>query len=666
MKITKEKKVEIFSLMLKIRAFEEKAIQLYEHGRLPGFIHVCLGQEAVPVGVCAALRKDDYITSTHRGHGHIIAKGARVDRMMAELFAKDTGYCRGRGGSMHISDFGSGILGAMGIVGSGLPIANGAALSSQLKKSGQVAVSFFGDGASNQGAFHEALNLASIWELPVVFVCENNQYAVSTPQAEHQKIRHISERAAAYNITGRYVDGNSVLKVYKAAEELVERARAGRGPALLECKTYRMAGHYVGDKADYRTQKEVDFWKGNDPIGLFEEGLLKDRILNRESISQIKQEVKKEILDAVEFARSSPEPKAETALDYVFVDDKEGANSVDVTTNEVSMPDKSNVKEITYRQAVREALAEEMARDKTVFLIGEDVGRPFGGADKITLGLWDKFGDARVRNTPISEAAIIGAAIGAALTGMRPVAEIMYFDFIAVAMDQVVNQMAKIRFMSGGQTRVPAVIRTVVGAGRSSAAQHSQSLESWFLHIPGLFVVMPSNAYDAKGLLKTAIRTDNPVIFIEPKLLYSTVSSVPVTEYTVPLGKAEIKRPGEDLTVVAIGNMVSKALAAADRLSEKGIKLEVIDPRTIVPLDRETIIDSVKKTGRLIITHEANERGGFGAEIAAMVAKEAFNYLDSPIERVAARNAPSPFSPVLEAEVLPGVNRIIETAEKML
>ncbi len=317
------------------------------------------------------------------------------------------------------------------------------------------------------------------------------------------------------------------------------------------------------------------------------------------------------------------------------------------------------MRELTYREGIREALKEEMRQNEDVFLIGEDIAE-FGGTYKVTEGLLEEFGSERVRNTPISESAIIGAALGASISGMRPVAEIMYIDFITVAMDQIVNQTAKIRYMTGGQVKVPLVIRTQGGGGRSSAAQHAQSLEAWFCHIPGLKVVMPSTPYDAKGLLKSSIRDDNPVIFIEHKILYNRKGPVPEEEYFVPLGKAEIKKEGDDFTIVATSRMVERALLASDELDKKGISVEVIDPRTLVPLDKETILSSVKKTGRVLIVHEACERAGFGAEIAAILAKEAFDYLDAPIERLGAKNTPMPFSPNLEDFVIPKVDDIIK------
>jgi pyruvate/2-oxoglutarate/acetoin dehydrogenase E1 component len=320
---------------------------------------------------------------------------------------------------------------------------------------------------------------------------------------------------------------------------------------------------------------------------------------------------------------------------------------------------------ITYRDALKEALREEMQRDETVFLMGEDIAE-YGGAYKVTDGLHHEFGKERIRNTPISEAAIIGTALGAAITGMRPVAELMYIDFTAVGMDQIVNQVAKIRYMVGGQLDVPLVIRTQGGPGRSSAAQHAQSLEAWFAHVPGLLVVMPSTPHDAKGLLKTAIRDDNPVMFIEHKLLYTEEGEIADGEYTIPFGVADIKREGDDLTIFATSRMVLKVLDAAAELSAEGIEVEVIDPRTLVPLDEETILNSVRKTNRLLIAHEAVGRAGFGAEIAALVVREAFDYLDAPIERVTAVPVPVPFAPVMENFVIPDKDNIIEAARKLV
>ncbi len=324
------------------------------------------------------------------------------------------------------------------------------------------------------------------------------------------------------------------------------------------------------------------------------------------------------------------------------------------------------MREILYREALNEALREEMERDERVFVLGEDVADPFGGVYKVTVGLSDVFGTDRVRNTPLSEVAIMGATLGSALTGMRPVAELMYIDFTAVCMDQIVNQIAKLRYMTGGQAVLPLVIRTQGGAGRSSAAQHAQSLGAWFVHTPGLKVVMPSTPEDAKGLLKTSIRDDNPVLFIEHKLLYNEKGPVPEDEYTIPLGVADVKRPGTDVTVIATSRMVLRSLNAAEQLEKEGISVEVVDPRTLVPLDEERLLESVRKTNRVVIVHEACRRGGVGAEIAAMIQEKAFDYLDAPIERVGAADVPVPFAPIMEDFVIPGEGRIMDAVRRVL
>ena len=323
------------------------------------------------------------------------------------------------------------------------------------------------------------------------------------------------------------------------------------------------------------------------------------------------------------------------------------------------------MREITFSQAINEALAEEMERDGNVVLLGEDVGLK-GGAFGVTKDLWQRFGPERVRDTPISEGTIAGAAVGAALTGLRPVAEIMYIDFITLAMDQIVNQAAKIRYMYGGGVTVPLVIRTQGGGGRGNAAQHSQALEAWFCHVPGLLVVMPSTPYEAKGLLKSAIRDDNPVVFIEHKFLYAGRGEVPEDVYTSPLGKAAVKRKGDDVTIIATSRMVSRALAAAEALASQGVEAEVIDPRTLVPLDLETVLDSVRKTGRVVVVHEACRRGGYGAEIAATISEQAFDYLDAPVQRVGALNTPIPYAKVLEDYVLPDEGRIADAVKGIL
>jgi len=632
----------LYTTMVRIRRFDEKTTELFSAGLVKGTAHSYVGEEAVAAGACANLREGDYIVGTHRGHGHCIAKGARVDRMMAELMGRADGYCRGLGGSMHIAALDLNILGCNGIVAAGLPIGTGAALAAKLRKTDNVVVAFFGDGGANQGVVHEALNLAAVWKLPAIYLCENNQYALSTATGRTTAGDSIAARAAAYGIPGVRVDGNDVLAVYETVRTAVARARRGEGPTLIEAVTYRWGGHSMrANLPEYRTKEEEREWMERDPIARLGSHLVDGKRATPVRLKELEESVELELDRAVEFAKSSPEPTVELMEASVYAPHAE-----------VSEPATRAGRELTMAEALNEALQSEMQRDERVFVMGEDVGL-IGGIFGVTRGLRERFGEDRVRDTPISEATFVGAGVGAAIAGLRPVVEIQIFDFVALTMDQLVNQAAKFRYMLGGRPTVPLVIRGPQGGGIRLAAQHSQSLEAWFAHVPGLVVVAPATPYDAKGLLVSAIRDDNPVIFLEHKALYATKGAVPEAPYAIPLGKADVKRAGTDVTLVATQAMVSRALAAAGDLEKDGVSVEVIDPRTLVPLDEATILASVARTGRLVIAHEAVKRGGWGAELAALVAERVLDVLDAPIVRVAARNVPMPYNDSLERATIP-------------
>lgn len=651
--------------MVRIRRFEERTAELYAEGRIPGFIHLYIGQEACAVGAAAAMRPDDYFASYHRGHGHHLARGARPEKMFAELLARETGYCHGRGGCLHITDASVGSLGANGIVGSGLIIANGAGLSAKLKEQDRVTVAFFGDGAANQGKFHEALNLAAVWRLPVVFFCENNGYGESTPQAWSTPVEHIAVRAVAYGIPGVVVDGADVLAVREAVREAAARARAGDGPTLIEAKTYRWRGHFEGDPETYRTREEVLEHQKDCPIARFRRKLTEAGLWDEVRDQALEAEVKAEMDAAVAFAMGGPEPDPSTLARDLWapepvLDEAPSGPAPGPAGGPAPGPAGEQAGEMrlaTGLEAVQEALIEEMHRDPSVIMLGEDMHQ---GVYGVSTRVYEEFGPERVRPTPISENAIVGCAVGAAMTGLRPVAEIMFADFLMECMDPIVNQAAKLRYMTGGQVKLPLVIRVPGGSGFAAGAQHSQCLEALFLHIPGLKVVCPSTPADTKGLLKTAIRDDNPVLFIEHKALYYEGGEMPAESRPIPFGVADVKRPGRDVTVVAVSAMVLRALRAAETLAAEGIDVEVVDPRTLVPLDKETILASVRKTGRLVIVEEGCLTGGVGAEIAAVAAAEAIDYLDAPILRLAAPDVPVPFNPRLEDLVAPSEERIVE------
>ena len=602
--------VELYRRMWLIRRFEERTTELFKEGVVSGTAHSCVGQEAIAVGVSSVMRPGDYLTGHHRGHGHLVARGADIRRMMSEMFGKRTGYCKGLGGSMHIADMDLDIIGCNGIIGAGAPHACGAALSAQLRGTDQVSVAFFGDGGAGQGAVHEAMNLAATWKLPVVFVCENNQFALSANWDAQRAVADLADRAAGYGMAGEVVDGNDVLEVEDAASRAIEAARSGEGPTFLEMKTFRRMQHSMrANLPDTRDPAVVAEWEPKDPLPRFENVLVELGQLEEEALAALRQGVEDEIAEAIRQAGEDEPASADDLFPSVYAPHADYPD-----------PPEPGEREIDFITALREALTHELASDPTTFIMGEDIGK-VGGLFRATEGLWERFGGERVRDTPLTENGFVGAGVGAALTGSRAIVELQFSDFTQVAMDQIVNQAAKLRFMMGGEPTMPLTIRTVSGGGVRLAAQHSQSLETFFAHIPGLVVVMPSNPYDAKGLLAAAIRDDNPVIFLEQKLLFfADPEPVPEEPYYLPLGKARVAREGSDATVVAFGAMVPLALRAARELEGEGVSIEVIDPRTLSPLDSETILASVAKTSRAVVVHEAAEFCGMGGEIAAQIA----------------------------------------------
>jgi 2-oxoisovalerate dehydrogenase E1 component len=643
--------------LCRVRRFDERVIELFRKGIVKGTAHSCVGQEAIAVGACAALAHDDYVVSHHRGHGHCIAKGADLSRMMAELLGRATGYCGGLGGSMHLAALDRGILGANGIVGAGLGLGAGAALSSVMRKSGQVTLVFFGDGAANEGIFHEACNLASIWRLPLVLLCENNFFGLSTRTAEATAVARISDRAVAYAMPGETIDGNDVAAVHESVARAVARARAGEGPTLIEALTWRFGDHSMrANLPRYRGEAEEEAARARDPIARLGSHLA-ERQLPEDRLARLRDAAAAEIEAAITEAAQAPEPDAAVLAPAVMAAPKRSPDEPG--------PNHSSARELSMVEAIQEGIAQEMARDETVFVIGEDVGR-IGGIFGCTRGLADRFGLDRLRDTPISEAGFANMAVGAAITGMRPIVEVQIFDFVTHMMDAIVNQAAKFRFMLGGAPTVPIVFRGPQGGGIRLGAQHSQSREAWFTHVPGLSVVAPSSPYDAKGLLAASIRDDNPVVFLEHKLLYvQSRGPVPAIDYTIPLGRAATLRPGRDVTVIATMAMVREAERAAEMLArEHGIEAELIDPRTLRPLDFDTIVASVRRTNRVVIVHEGWRAWGFGAEVAAHITEAAFDWLDAPPERIGMPDVPMPYNDTLERLVIPGAAAIVAAARR--
>ena len=747
--LTEKDCLDILKCMLYIRNFEEMIQELRErkgrYGSLRylyiGATHLSIGQEATSAGAISAINLDDYITSNHRGHGDALAKeyfaienmdksslkdfltedkdifdflGFSLEgkeeeqlreyarslvlfRAIAELFGKEAGYCRGRGGSMHIADFKRGHLGANAIVGGSLGMAVGSGIASRYLEDGKVTLCFAGDGAFNNGISHEALNMACMAQftnglmkkcfgVPVIFAVVNNQYGMTGQQrGEVTGVDYLAERCFGYNkeaMHAEVVNGMDPLAVRDATKRAVKLAREGKGPIFLEFWCYRFKGHSLSDRVEkeedetYRALKEIKMWEKIDPLKTFSEKLIKEGIIKEKDFEILKREARERNERMAKKAAEAKSPDPNTMYFALFSDttsDKvpEKFQNAPIL-KEPEFLKRDPEKDITYREAIIEALFQEMRRDKRVVLWGEDIA-DYGGAYGATKGLLEIFGRDRIFNTPISEAAIIGTGIGAALRGLRPVVEIMYIDFILQAMDQVGNQAAKWKYMSGGQAKVPLTVRTTIGGGKGYAGQHSQSLEAILAHFPGLKVVAPSSAFDAKGMLASAIRDDNPVIFIEHQNLYNEPSArgkVPKEEYLVPLGKAKIKREAKNLnnavTLISWSSMVHVALRAAKELEKEGIELEVVDVRSLYPLDVKTIIESVKKTNKVIILHQAVEFVGFGAEITAQIQEKAFDFLDAPVKRVTAPNTPPPSSPVLEKAFLPDEKDVISEVRKLL
>jgi 2-oxoisovalerate dehydrogenase E1 component len=651
--------LEAFGRMTLIRVFEERVSDLYRTSEVPGFVHLSIGQEAAAVGACWPLAATDVITSNHRGHGHCLAKGLAPEPMLAELLARATGTNQGLGGSMHIADPDLGIFGANGIVAAGVPIAAGAGLAAQLRaRDGQdgpggVVVSFFGDGAVAQGAFHEAANLAALWKLPVVFFCENNGYAEFSPIADQHPVP-MAARAAGYGLDYVAVDGNDVEAVAATMTDVVERVRGGAGPAFVEAATYRWHGHYEGDPEKYRGKDELAQWQERDPLVITRARLL-GRGVPREMLDQVEAQVQARIDAAVDAARQAPEPDMAVLRSSVYAPRPPVA--------EPAWRPGPDDEIFRTMDAVRLALEGELAENPGMFVAGVDAGKG-GNVFALTRGLYAKWPD-RLLDTPISETAVMGLAVGGAMAGMTPVVELMYLDFLGVCFDQILNQAAKLRFMTGGKARMGLVIRTQFGGGRSSGSQHSQSLEALLAHVPGLTVVMPSTPADTYGLLRSAIRDPNPVVFIENRQMYGMKGPRPPADYLVPLGQANVVRAGTDLTIVTVSRMVHEAAAAAEALARRGISAEVIDLRTVAPLDKETILASLAKTNRLLIAHEGVMDFGIGAEIAALAVYEGFWTLDAPVMRVAPPPTPSPYAPNLERQWLPDRHAIERAAVKL-
>jgi 2-oxoisovalerate dehydrogenase E1 component len=651
-----ERQRALYRALLFPRLVEEKMLILLRQGRLSKWFSG-IGQEAIAVGVAAALRADDAILPMHRNLGVFTARGLDLLTLFRQLLGRDGGFTRGRDRTFHFGVLPHHIVGMISHLGAMMPVADGLALAYQLRGEPRVAATFTGEGATSEGDFHEAVNLAAVWKLPVIFVVENNQWGLSTPVTEQYACARLSDRAVGYGIAGETVDGNDVLAVLDAVSRAAERGRRGDGPTLLEFETFRMRGHEEASGTAYVPKHLFEEWAKKDPIAAFESRLLADGTLTADDRDDIRGAFKAHIDRLADQAFESPEPESTAEREIADVYARVANRGAEAP------PPQTSVSEKRYIDAISDGLREAMRRDPNVLLLGQDIAE-YGGAFKVTAGFVEEFGRSRVRNTPIIESGALGAALGLALEGFRPMVEMQFGDFITCGFNQVVNNLAKTHYRWGAG--VPVVVRVPVGGGTGAGPYHSQNPEAWFTHVAGLKVVAPATPADAKGLLVTAFEDGNPVLFLEHKFLYRSAKGPVQDGYvTVPIGPASVARDGRDVTIVTWGVGVAWALEAATATAADGISIEVIDLRTLLPWDRERVLESVRKTSRAIVLHEAPTTGGFGGEIAAAIAEDAFAWLDAPVTRVGGLDMPVPFSKALE-EIYSPKGRLVGAIRNVL
>ncbi|HET6950430.1 MAG TPA: dehydrogenase E1 component subunit alpha/beta [Acidimicrobiales bacterium] len=635
----------LYRALLVPRAVEHKMLTLLRRGQL-GKWFSGMGQEAVSVGLVAALRPDDWVLPAHRNLAVFTGRGLDLGVLFRQLLGREGGFTGGRDRTFHVGIPEHHIVGMISHLGAMAPVACGLALAGRLRGEDRVAAVLVGDGATSEGDVHEAMNLAAVWKLGVVFVIENNQWGLSTPAADQYACADLVDRAPGYGMPGEIVDGNDVLAVRAAVSRAAGRARAGGGPTLLECKTFRMRGHEEASGNDYVPADQIAAWAARDPITRLEARLTARGLLSPGERDRLGAEVRAEVDGLMAEALAAPEPASTPGaeLDRVYAPAAPLRRAA--TRPWTGAP--AGGGELRYVDAVRDALATALAADDRIVLLGQDIAG-YGGVFKATEGLVDTYGPERVRNTPIIESGAIGAALGLALDGFRPVVEMQFGDFVTCGFNQLVNNVATTRYRWGAP--VPLVVRLPVGGGLGAGPFHSQNVESWFCHVAGLKVVAPATPADAKGLLLAALDDGNPVLVLEHKRLYRRARGpVPAGHHTEPLGRARVVRPGRHATVVTYGAGVEWALAAAEVVAgEDGKDVEVVDLRSLRPWDRETVLDSVRRTSRALVAHEAPLMGGFGAEVAAVVGQEAFAWLDAPVGRVGGLDTPIPYAPPLEA-----------------
>jgi len=653
-----------YRAMLRIRRVEERIAARYGEQEMRCPVHLSIGQEAAAVGACSALEREDLIVSSHRCHGHYLAKGGSLEAMLAEIYGRESGCCGGRGGSMHLFDREAGVLGSVPIVASSIPLALGAGLHFARTGQPRVSVACLGDGALEEGVFHESLNLAAVQRLPVVFFVENNLYSVYTPLAQRQPQRPLAALATAHALPALAADGNDVEAIWRVMSRAVAHARAGAGPSLVVVDTYRFLEHcgtQDDDALGYRPAGELAAWLARCPVARLRQALAAQGILAEAEHDRVEAELAREIDAAFEAARAAPFPRAETRAEHTY---PSAAVERSVPRTRGAQPTAGPAREISAAEAIGEATRQALRADERVIVLGEGV-TDRKGIFGTTQGLLEEFGPKRVLEMPLSENAFTGMAIGAALLGTRPIVVHQRVEFSLLAFEQIVNNAAKLSYVSAGKHRVPLVLRLIVGRGWGQGPAHSQSLEALFAHVPGLKVVMPSNALDAKGLLLGAIADDAPVIFIEHRWVHSVRGNVPIAAVALPLDGPERLREGRDATLVASSYSTLEARAAADALSRVGCEVELFDLRVVRPLNEAPIVDSVARTGRLVVVDSGYLDFGVGAEICTRVTSACFDQLLAAPLRLGLAAHPTPSSPALAEHYYPRAPQIAEAVGRV-
>ena len=649
-KYTDKQLLDLYSALLRPRMIEEKMLILLRQGKISKWFSG-IGQEAISVGAAEAVDEDEFMLPMHRNLGVFTSRGIELSRLFSQFQGKASGFTKGRDRSFHFGSKEHSIVGMISHLGSQLGVADGIALANQLKENKKITIAFTGDGATSQGDFHESLNVAAVWNLPVIFIIENNGYGLSTPSAEQFRCKQFIDKGIGYGMEAHQVDGNNILEVHQKVSELKESMKWNQRPILLECITFRMRGHEEASGTKYVPQELFDEWEDKDPVTNFENFLYSEKLLTVENVNEIKAAIKIEINEGLVQAYAEPEINSDTQTELADV-------YANFDYEEVKPSNES--KEVRMIDSIADAIELAMAKHHNLILMGQDIAE-YGGVFKATEGLVTKYGKSRVRNTPLCEAAIVGSSLGLSINGFKAMMEMQFADFVTEGFNQIVNNLAKINWRWGQNADV--VVRMPTGAGVAAGPFHSQSNEAWFSHIPGLKIAYPSNAYDAKGLLLTAFEDPNPVMVFEHKALYrSTTEQVPTGYYNLPFGQANLVKEGTDMSIITYGMGVHWAIKLVEK---KGLNMDVLDLRTLVPLDWESVFKSAKKTGKVIVLHEDTLFGGIGGELVAEISDQCFEYLDAPVKRVASIDTAVPFHPNLESNFLP-INRLESAVKELL